>query len=199
MRIGLTGGLGCGKSTVAHYFTELGIEVIDSDVIARDVVAKDTPAFDKIINHFGTKILDKNSNLDRKQLRELIFADNTERQWLENLLHPSILEVMQQRAKQAISPYCMLVIPLLLEKNLQNIVDRVLVIDAPEKLQYDRAIQRDQLTPEQFNAILQTQLTRAERLKLADDIIYNDSDLNHLKQQVFKLHEGYLKLWPSST
>jgi dephospho-CoA kinase len=198
LKIGLTGGFASGKSAAAHYFAELNIAVIDTDVIARETVTQGTVALDQIVKHFGKNILAKNGELDRKQLREIIFAQPQEKQWLEDLLHPVILENMQQQIKQVTSPYCVLVIPLLLEKNLQHLVDRVLVIDAPKTLQYQRAQQRDHLSPAQLDAILQTQIAREQRLPQADDVIVNDGDLEKLKQAVIKLHKRYLQLCLSS-
>lgn len=191
LRIGLTGGFACGKSEAARYFAELGTTVIDSDVIAREIVEKNTPAFTKITEHFGKKILNKNNELDRQQLREIIFANSSEREWLENLLHPIILKKMNAQAEKINAPYCIFVIPLLLEKNLKQYVDRILVIDAPEILQRERAQQRDKLTTEQLTDILRTQLSRSERLSQADDVINNDGNLEQLKQQVMRCHQRY--------
>lgn len=190
MRIGLTGGFSCGKSTAAHFFAELGATIIDADDIAHEMVAKGTPALAKIIEHFGATFLDPQGELNRVKLAAVIFADSQQRQWLEDLLHPIILTEMLRRAQLASSPYCILVIPLLLEKQLQDQVDRVLVIDAAEDLQKQRALQRN--SNSQLSAILQSQLDRTTRLSYADDVLYNDGDLTALKQQVIKLHEKYL-------
>jgi dephospho-CoA kinase len=198
LRIGLTGGFACGKSETAKCFSQLGITVIDTDVIAREVVSKETFAFNEIANRYGKQVLTNNNELNRSHLREIIFNQPQEKQWLEELLHPLIIERMQQQAKQATSPYCVLVIPLLLEKNLKHLVERILVIDASEALQYQRAQQRDHLSSTQLDAILQTQVSRQQRLAQADDIIVNDGNLEKLKQEVFKLHERYLQLCLSS-
>lgn len=197
LRIGLTGGIGSGKSTAAQYFAELGITIIDADAIARELVSKNSPALADISMHFGKQVLNNIGELDREKLRILVFDSDIERLWLENLLHPLIVEEIQLRSALAPAPYCVLVIPLLLEKNVTHLVDRILVIDAPVELQLQRAQQRDQskqTNDKQLNAILQTQLSRSERLAQADDILYNDGDLNHLQQQIMQLHTHYLQL-----
>ncbi len=194
LTIGLTGGIASGKTLAARYFAELGITVIDADIIARDVVVAGTAAHEKIIQHFGTRVLDKNGGLLREKLREVIFVDANEREWLEQLLHPLILQEIKQRIKQAHSLYCIVVIPLLLEKNTNEGIDRILVIDAPETLQIQRLKQRDNLTEDLIKAILRTQLTRQQRLPKADDVIINDGEVTQLKQEVNKLHNKYLNL-----
>lgn len=189
--IGLTGGTGSGKSTVARYFSELGITVIDADLIAREVVTPNTKAFEQIIERFGPGFLDDQHHLRRDKLRQLIFKNSHERQWLENLLHPLILKKMYQLAKDASSPYCILEIPLLLEKNVQ--VDRVLVVDSTPELQIERLQRRTNMNIEEITAILETQLSREKKLARADDIIHNEGNLNELQQQVKNLHQKYLK------
>lgn len=192
--IGLTGGIGSGKSTAARYFSELGIDVIDADVIAHALTTKNTPTLKKISEHFGSNILDPQGELRRDALRTIIFSNADERLWLENLLHPLILEEMFSRAKKATSAYCVLVIPLLLEKNIKT--DRVLVIDCPTNIQIDRIRARDSLNMNQIDAMLQTQLSREQRLAQADDIIHNESTLAELHTQVQKMHTKYLQLAP---
>lgn len=199
LTIGLTGGIGSGKSTVANYFAELGITIIDADLIAREVVVPDSPALQNISQHFGKEILNPNGELDRKKLRDIIFADTQQRDWLENLLHPLIRQVIKQRLLTATSPYCVVVIPLLLEKNMQDWVDRILVVDATEQLQKTRLQQRDQLTAQQIDTMLATQLTRQQRLTAAHDTINNDGDRDALHAQVTALHKKYLALNTSSS
>ncbi len=194
LTIGLTGGIGCGKSTVARHFQTLAIPVIDADVIARELTTPDTPAFAEIFHHFGSAILNEYNSIDRKKLREIIFSNAEQRQWLEHLLHPLILQEINQRKKKADAPYCILVIPLLLEKKVYQDIDRILVVDTTEKLQTQRVMQRDQLTAEQVKAILAAQLARQERLMLADDVITNNGNLADLHQQVETLHQCYLRL-----
>lgn len=193
MLIGLTGGIGSGKSVVAQFFADLGIVIIDADKIARNLVTSNSPVFNQIVDYFGPSILDAHGVLDRAQLRSLVFSDQQKRLWLEALLHPLILDEMLQQAQQAQSAYCILVIPLLIEKNIQDKVDRILLVDVQPEVQKQRVQQRDQLDPLQLDAILQAQLSREQRLQHADDIINNDQDLVHLKQQVLQLHEKYLQ------
>lgn len=194
LTIGLTGGIGSGKTTVANFFAELGITVIDTDQLARDVVAPDMPAFQKILVHFGKHILNAAGQLDRKKLRSIIFNDPQQKLWLEKLLHPLIRAEMKTAITNAKSPYCIAVIPLLAETEPNPIIDHVLVVDAFEDQQIERAIKRDQMTPEQIMAIMKTQVNREKRLSIANDVIYNDKNLEHLKQQVLELHHKYLKL-----
>jgi dephospho-CoA kinase len=191
--IGLTGGIGSGKSTVAAFFSELGAGVVDADQISRKVVAPKTTALQKITQYFGKNILNAEGELQRDKLREIIFNDPKALNWLENLLHPLILHEMFCQAKNIQAPYYIFVIPLLLEKKIQTNIHRVLVIDTPEELQIERTIQRDKTSSEEVEMILRTQLTRKQRLIKADDVISNDGNKNHLKDQVAKLHEKYLK------
>jgi dephospho-CoA kinase len=194
LKIGLTGGIGSGKSTVAKFFKELGVPVIDADVIAHELVVPSTLAFKKIIAHFGNKILNPQGELDRKQLRELIFHDGKQRKWLENLLHPLVYQEINNRLKKIQAPYCILVIPLLLETKHEKFVDRVLVVDSPEEQQIKRITKRDKTTKQAVKAIIDSQISREQRLANADDIIYNDKSLAYLKKQVQQLHEKYLQL-----
>lgn len=192
LTIGLTGGIGSGKSTAARYFTELGVTVIHADAIAREIVAPNSAPLNQIIAHFGPNIVDEQGNLCRDKLRGLIFSNPKERQWLENLLHPIILKRMHQLAKKANSAYCIMEIPLLLEKNVP--VDRILVIDVPVNLQILRLQQRTKMDETEIKDILETQLQREQRLAKADDIIHNEGGLAALKQQVQSLHQKYLQL-----
>ncbi|MDF2866910.1 MAG: dephospho-CoA kinase [Gammaproteobacteria bacterium] len=192
--IGLTGGIGSGKTTVANYFAELGITIIDADQVAREVVEPGTAAFQQIIAKFGQVILTADGQLNRSKLREFIFADANLRQWLENLVHPQIRSRMRELSKQATSPYCILVIPLLLENKPNELVQRILVVDSPEALQVSRTQARDHLTAGQVISIMVTQMTRSQRLAAADDIIVNDGNLASLKQQVIKMHQKYLSM-----
>lgn len=194
LTIGLTGGIGSGKSTVAQFFAELNIEIIDTDLIAREVITPEREAFHKIVVHFGATILNQQQQIDRKKLREIIFADSAQKKWLENLLHPLIRIEVKKRITQVKSPYCMVVIPLLAESSDHSYIDRILVVDCPEEQQIRRAQKRDQISATQVEAVIKAQATRTQRLAIADDIIYNDSDLENLKNQVIKLHQFYLSL-----
>jgi dephospho-CoA kinase len=192
--IGLTGGIGSGKSTVANYFAELGVTIIDADQVAREVVEPDTIAFRQITAKFGNKVVMADGQLNRSKLRDLIFADESTKQWLENLLHPQIRARMAELAKQASSPYCILVIPLLLENKPNELVERILVVDTSEALQVSRTQARDHITSGQVISVMVTQVSRSNRLAAADEVIINDGDLTMLKNQVQKIHTKYLQL-----
>lgn len=194
LKIGLTGGIGSGKSTVAKYFAELGITIIDADKIARELVATETSTLTKIIKHFGNKVLTNRGTLDREYLRKLIFDNSKHKQWLEKLLHPLIYQEMKQRVQQAKSPYCILVIPLLLETKQEKFVDRILVVDAPKQMQINRTTKKNKMSEKEVKIIIATQANREQRLTCANDIIYNNSSLSELKQQVQQLHQKYLIL-----
>ncbi|MBU0455376.1 MAG: dephospho-CoA kinase [Gammaproteobacteria bacterium] len=190
--VGLTGGIGCGKTTVAKLFREHDITIIDADQIAREVVAAGSPALKKIEEKFGPEILQKDGSLDRQKLRDIIFNDDRAKKWLESLLHPLIRKQMLQRGKAAKSPYVIFMIPLLIESlEAYSFLDRILVIDAPLELQIQRVKERDQTSRETIQKIIRTQVSRAERLKRADDVIDNSKDLKHLKHQVDQLHTKY--------
>jgi len=191
LKIGLTGGIGAGKTTVSKLFAQLGIPIIDADEIAHQIVAPGQPALKRIIETFGTNMIGPDSKLNRAKLREHIFADPEQRQRLETILHPSIREIMQAQVAAVQKPICLLSIPLIVETQQIDLVDRVLVIDCPVTLQHQRLINRDGLSSLQIEQIIQAQTHRSTRLAIADDIIYNDSDFNHLRQQVFKIHQIY--------
>ncbi len=192
--VGLTGGIGSGKSAVAHHFTQLGIKVVDADVCARVVVELGKPALQAIAEHFGSEILQADGTLNRAALRQKIFADEAERKWLEALLHPLIFEEMWTQLQSAQSPYAILESPLLIEAGQHAICQRILVVDAPEALQLARAMSRDNNSGEQVKAIMATQASREQRCAKADDIITNDGALVSLYQAVDKLHELYLSI-----
>lgn len=189
--VGLTGGIGSGKTTVAKCFAELGATVIDADIIARDLVAKDKAIATKISEHFGSAVLDKSNQIDRSKLRDIIFNNAQEREWLEKLLHPLITAEIERRVKASESSYCVLVIPLLFEKGAHIKVDRTLVIDTSEGLQIQRTQQRDAVNEEHVRSIMLTQTPRKERLQKANDVIDNYGTLDELKRQILRLHEKY--------
>ena len=177
--VGLTGGIGSGKSSVANMFASLGAPVIDADVIARELVANQVNISEQIIQHFGDLVIDPDGSLDRNKLRKIIFADKVARLWLEALLHPLIIQEMQQLLTQITAAYCIMVIPLLIEATEPyTLIDRILLVDAPEKLQVERAVNRDRITEVEVKQILASQATRDQRLQMADDVIVNDRDLD---------------------
>ncbi len=193
-RVGLTGGIASGKSTAAKFFGALGVPILDSDSIAREVVEPGQPPLERLIERFGRSILTPDGRLDRPALRAIVFSDPKARADLEALTHPAIGEAMQARSAEAGGPYQILVIPLLVEKNLRANVDRVLVVDCDEGLQIRRLQARDGSKPEQAQAILNAQVSRAARLQAADDVIHNDADMGRVRDQVATLHARYLEL-----
>lgn len=193
-RVGLTGGIASGKSTVASLFAALGVPIIDADVISREVTAPRTPLLARLIERFGERYRRDDGSLDRRALRDLVFADERARADLESLTHPAIFAAVEERAARAGGPYQLLVIPLLVEKGRSSLVDRVLVVDCDEALQIRRLQARDGATVEQASAILAAQAPRAARLQAADDVIVNDGDLHSLREQVERCHERYLGL-----
>lgn len=192
--LGLTGGIGSGKSAAAKCFADLGVSLIDADQAARWVVEPGRPALQQIATHFGPAVLQPDGQLDRTALRGIIFQDAQQRRWLETLLHPLIGEEIRSYLASAQSPYAILVSPLLIESDQHQMTQRILVIDTPEHLQVARTMQRDQSSAEQVNAILQTQAKREQRLQHAHDVLMNDQDLPWLQQEVERLHRFYLTL-----
>jgi len=191
--VGLTGGIGSGKSAATDYFQELGINIVDADLTARSVVQQGTPALEKITQHFGSKILQKSGELDRAALRQRIFSAPEEKQWLEALLHPLIRKTMEHELKAATSPYVILSAPLLIEGGLHKRCNRTLVIDIPETLQIERTRVRDNNTNEQIQNIIHSQISREQRLQATDDVIDNSGSLSDLRQQITTLHKQYLE------
>ncbi|WP_395949382.1 dephospho-CoA kinase [Aeromonas mytilicola subsp. aquatica] len=191
--VAITGGIGSGKTSVANQFAALGIEVVDADLIAREVVEPGTPALAAIASHFGPGILDEQGRLDRRALRERIFSDPAAKSWLNALLHPIIRSEMLRQCAAANSPYCLLVVPLLVENRLTELADRVLVIDVDETTQIERTCRRDGVSLEQAQAILASQASRSERLAMADDVLDNQSGTTEtIRERILVLHETYL-------
>ena len=193
-RIGLTGGIASGKSTVARLFAELGAAIIDTDVIAREVVAPGQPALEEIAATFGEAVLQPDGSLDRGALRARIFASEHDRKALEAITHPRIRAETLRQADTAGGPYQLIVVPLLVESPLRGSVDRVLVVDCPEQLQVERLAARDGESEDSARRILAAQSSRSERLAIADDVISNDGGLENLREQVAALHEIYRSL-----
>ncbi len=192
--LGLTGGIGSGKTAVADRFASLGVHVVDADQAARWVVEPGRPALLQIVERFGKDVLLQSGELNRAELRQRIFVDPAERQWLEKLLHPLIRAEVAQHLALADSSYAIMVSPLLIESGQYRQVGRVLVVDVPESLQIARTTARDQASEEQVRAILSAQVQREERLKHADDVLVNDRDLSWLGVEVERLHRFYLTL-----
>ncbi|KXI26831.1 dephospho-CoA kinase [Paraglaciecola hydrolytica] len=192
--IGLSGGIGSGKTTVSDLFAALGIAIIDADVIARQVVEPGTPALQAIIIKFGTQVLNDGGELNRSQLRQVVFSDPASKDWLNELLHPLIRAQMLSQTQSAQSAYCILSVALLVENKLSELVDRVLIVDVSEATQLARTVKRDNSNAEQISAIMRAQASRAERLAVADDVIENEGNANELVAKVALLHSQYLKL-----
>ncbi len=193
--IGLTGGIGSGKTTISDHFQSLGVKVIDADVIARQVVAVGSPALSAIAEYFGDDYLLENGQLNRALLRSRVFRNDVDKQWLSDLLHPLIRAEIIKQTQAADSPYCVLVAPLLIENNLLMLVNRVLVVDISEDIQLARTLKRDTSSENEIKAIIASQTTRSIRLKYADDVINNDKlALSEIKTLVSELDKKYLAL-----
>jgi dephospho-CoA kinase len=186
--VGLTGGIASGKSTATRAFTSLGVKVVDTDLIARDVVAPGTDGLAEVVAAFGTQVLDTDGALDRRALRERVFASVDDRRRLEAILHPRIRARALADAIAASGPYVIVVVPLLVETGFDRLVDRVVVVDVPEQVQRERLIARDGHDERQAAAALATQTDRQSRLRVADHVLDNAGDTEHLRQQVRALH-----------
>lgn len=192
--VGITGGIGSGKTAASDYFAAVGIVVVDADVVSRECVALGEPALATILQRFGDEVLLPDGNLNRTAMRERVFKDANERLWLEALLHPLIGERIQAQISTATSGYTMLVSPLLLETEQRQAVDRILLIDVTEQVQLERTIARDGNTVDQVKRIMAAQMSRNERRKLADDVVGNDGDIKTLHAKLEHLHNKYLAL-----
>src|ERR1700758_511900 len=193
-RVGLTGGIASGKSTVSKYFEDLGVPIIDTDQVARDVVEPGQPPLERLVERFGPSILTPDGHLDRPALRNIVFSDPKARADLEALTHPAIGAAVEARSAIAGGPYQILVLPLLVEKSLGSQLDRVLVVDCDEELQIKRLQARDGSTLEQARAILNAQASRTARVKAAHDVITNENEMSSLRDRVAELHTAYLEL-----
>ncbi len=193
--VGLTGGIGSGKSRAAALFAESGAAVVDTDAISHELTRADGAAIPAIRAAFGAAVIAADGSLDRAAMRARVFSDPGERQRLENMLHPLIRDRARERVLQSVAPYVLLVVPLLLETGAyRDLVDRVLVVDCTESQQIARTMARSGLAEDAVRAIMAAQLPRAERLAHADDVIRNDGDLAHLQARVLNLHRQYLRL-----
>jgi dephospho-CoA kinase len=202
--VGISGGIGSGKTTVTDLFAKYGVEVIDADVIAREVVEPGTPALKAIVDKFGHSVLDdsyssssgnaSSGRLDRAKLRTLVFNDSEIKNWLNQLLHPAIRQQMLLQTQQAKSVYCLLSVPLLVENKLYEHVDRVVIVDVDGQTQIKRTLLRDKTNEQQIRAIMHAQATRQQRLAVADDVIDNNGKVDDLVKQITLLHQNYLQL-----
>lgn len=192
--VGLTGGIGSGKSTVADAFVTLGATLVDTDLIAHELTGAQGAAMPALIQAFGNGIIAANGALDRSAMRQLVFSDSGAKSRLEGILHPMIRSISRERCALAASPYVILAVPLLVESGTyRERCDRIAVVDCPESLQIERVMQRNSLSEEEVLRIVRSQASRAERLSIADDVIENSSDLNTLTTQVENLHRQYLQ------
>lgn len=193
--VGLTGGIGSGKSTVAERFVAAGAALVDTDAIAHELTGAGGAAMPALQAAFGPGVAAADGALDRDAMRRLIFADPTARATLEGILHPQIRLIAAERCAAADAPYVILAVPLLVESDsYRERCQRIVVVDCPESLQVQRVMQRNGLAEAEVTAIMAAQATRVERLRAADDVVHNDADLENLQQQVSRLHAKYLRL-----
>ncbi|ANE53857.1 dephospho-CoA kinase [Methylomonas sp. DH-1] len=199
LKIGLTGGIGCGKTTVCRLFAELGVPVVDADLIARSLVEPGQPALQAIVQAFGTEILQADGSLDRAKLRQAIFSDPEQRRRLDGIMHPRVYARIAADVAALQAAYCLIAVPLLLESKNPYAVDRILVVDCPQSAQIERVVARDKLSAEQTQAIVASQMPRPQRLARADDVIDNSAGPEQLAEQVKSLHNSYIFLATART
>jgi len=192
--IGLTGGIGSGKSVASDKFKSLGITIVDADVASRTVVEPGKPALKEIEDHFGSGIITAEGKLDRNNLREIIATDPEERKWLESVTHPKIGEQITKEISESTSVYTLFVAPLLLETNSQEMCSRVVVVDVPKDVQIRRTAKRDKVSPNQVEQMVAAQMEREKRLEKADDVLLNSGTIEDLEKQVEELHKKYIKM-----
>ncbi len=194
LRVGLTGGIGSGKSTIASLFVMRGVPVIDTDEIARSLMEPGQESFGEIVRAFGETILDENRRIDRNRLRERVFDNADERRRLEAILHPRIRALVRNKLAAVEAPYVIVVVPLLIESGFTDLVDRVLVVDAMENVQIQRTTTRSGLSEPEIRKIMSAQASRAQRLQLANEVIENNGDRKQLEAEVERMHQWYLSL-----
>ena len=196
IKIGLTGGIASGKTTVSNFFKQFGTKVIDADVISHQVTKPDGTAFQEIISSFGSSVLDENGLIDRKKMRKIIFDDVSKKEMLERIIHPKVREEMFNLASQSNDHYLIVSVPLLVETGMNEMMDRTLVVDCSEETQIERLMHRDKITLGEAKSILRNQTNRSTRLKTADDLIVNEKNvtLNELEKEVLELNKRYSKL-----
>lgn len=198
-KVGLTGGIGCGKSTVCGLFADFGVPIVDADVIARQLVAPGQPALAKLAATFGESIINSDGTLNRAGLRQLVFSEPQDKQRLDAIMHPLIYNEMEAAVRRLQKAYCIMAIPLLVETQKKHVVDRVLVVDCPLEIQLQRVVDRDRVELSQAEAIIACQATRQQRLAVADDIVDNSTTPESLAEQVKSLHNSYLLLATART
>ena len=196
-KVGLTGGIGSGKTTVAGYFSALNIPVIDADEIAHKLLTPDRPVYQEVIDTFGEKILDNRKLIDRSRLRALVFEDPAKRNALEEIIHPRVRSEINRQLEKTSAPYCIIVVPLLIEAGYADFVDNILVIDADESAQLKRVKERSGLNEDEIKNIMSAQVGRQKRLAHADEVITNDGSLSELKKKVERLHKRYTEMAPA--
>ena len=194
MIIGLTGGIGSGKSAAANFFHSEGVTVLDADQLAREVIEQNTPGFQSIVNYFGSDIIGEDGSIDRAKLRQEIFDDKEKKKAIESITHPLVRDLMAERIAASTSPYSIIMVPLIFETNSMSAYNRILVIDCDTKLQLKRATLRDNNSSEQIQKILDSQCSRTERLSIANDVIPNNDTLENLKTRSLAMHKFYLGL-----
>ena len=194
MIIGLTGGIGSGKSAAANFFHSEGVTVLDADQLAREVIEQNTPGFQSIVDYFGSDIIGEDGSIDRAKLRQEIFDDKEKKKAIESITHPLVRDLMAERIAASTSPYSIIMVPLIFETNSMSAYNRILVIDCDSKLQLERATLRDNNSSEQIQKILDSQCSRTERLSIANDVIPNNDSLENLKTRSLAMHKFYLGL-----
>jgi len=194
MIIGLTGGIGSGKSAAANFFQNEGVTVIDADQLAREVIKPNSQGFQSVVDYFGSRIIGEDGSIDRAQLREEIFDDQDKKKALESITHPLVRDLMSERIASSASPYLIIMVPLIFETNSMSAYNRILVIDCDVTLQMKRASLRDNNSSEQIQKILDSQCSRSERLSIANDVIPNNDSLENLKTRSLAMHKFYLEL-----
>ena len=194
MIVGLTGGIGSGKSAAANFFIDLGVDLIDADDLAKNVLNKNSKGYELFINEFGEQYLDNDKNIDRDLLRKTIFNDSDKKNKLENIIHPQVRSGIEEFIKTSKSDYCIVVVPLIYETRSSSYYDRILVIDCDEEIQINRSAIRDNTENKEIRKIISEQASREERLSIADDVILNNRTLDSLKEEVIKLHKKYIKM-----
>lgn len=192
--VGLTGGIGSGKTSVANIFRELHVPVLDADQIGRDLIKIGQPSYLATIDHFGNSIVNKDQTINRAKLKSIIFESKEERAWLEQLLHPLIISELKKKIASIDSEYVVIEIPLLFEANLEEAIDRILVIDCNEQFQIDRIMKRDGIPKEAVQSIIASQISRTNRLARAHDVINNEGEQSELRKEINDLHQYYREL-----